>query len=86
MEPANRSIPIREKFASGCGNTGLPTARGIPRLKPWEEVKYDTQSAHATLRERVRFVKRSEDDYVFNQIDDLAICELKRPTDTDSDA
>jgi trans-aconitate methyltransferase len=36
--PANRST--REgKFATGCGITGMPTARGIPRLKPWEEVE-----------------------------------------------
>jgi len=36
--PANRST--REgKFATGCGITGMPTASGIPRLQPWEEVK-----------------------------------------------
>ena len=37
--PANRST--REgKFAGGCGIAGMPTATGIPRLQPWEEVKY----------------------------------------------
>jgi hypothetical protein len=37
--PANRST--REgKFATGCGITGMPTARGIPRLQPWEEVNH----------------------------------------------
>ena len=36
--PATRST--REgKFAGGCGIAGMPTATGIPRLKPWEEVK-----------------------------------------------
>jgi hypothetical protein len=30
-------VPARN-FATGCGITGMPTARGIPRLKPWEEV------------------------------------------------
>ena len=36
--PANRST--REgKFATGCDITGMPTASGIPRLQPWEEVK-----------------------------------------------
>jgi len=36
--PANRST--REgKFATGWGITGMPTACGIPRLQPWEEVK-----------------------------------------------
>lgn len=41
-------------------------------------VKYDTRSAHVSLREHVRFVKRSEPDYIHNKIDDLAMCELER--------
>jgi hypothetical protein len=41
-------------------------------------LKYDTMSAYVSLRERVRFVKRSEDDYVFGELDDLSMCELTR--------
>jgi hypothetical protein len=38
QHPANRSTR-KEKLATGCGITGMPTACGIPRLQPWEEVK-----------------------------------------------
>ena len=41
--PATRSTH-EGKIATGCGITGMPTARGIPRLKPWEEVKEGSTS------------------------------------------
>lgn len=49
-------------------------------------VTYDTRSAHVSLREEVRLVKRDEPDYIHNQIDDLAMCELERDVgDGDTD-
>ena len=37
QRPANRST--REgNIVTGCAITGMPTASGIPRLQPWEEV------------------------------------------------
>lgn len=38
----------------------------------------DTESAYVTLREQVRFVKRGVEDYVFGELDDLTMCELRR--------
>ena len=43
QSPANRSPP-EGNVATGCGITGMPTARGIPRLQPWEEVNTNSIS------------------------------------------
>ena len=41
--PANQSTH-EGKIATGCGITGMPTASGIPRPNPWEEVKEGSTS------------------------------------------
>ena len=41
--PANQSTH-EGKTATGCGITGMPTASGIPRPNPWEEVKEGSTS------------------------------------------